>query len=214
MANSFVYDSPEGVRAWVSIGERHYHRDVQFWNVIRRYFKPGRIHEVGAGCGHIAQILQGFGYDVTASDFARHFVDYMQSIGLRAERYDARELDKVIDGKYDTIIAQGLTPLCVRDKAENVRTLRALHNSLSPGGRLISIFAIKRDDFNKTHYFQPDEQIKITLETGLFRLVKVIPHQVTPPRFHNAWTTKFLTPLDFYLAKIICIRKVMVWERT
>lgn len=209
----FVYDSPEGVSAWAAIGARHQVRDERFLKAILPHFRPGTIHEAGAGCGHLAHILQRLGREVTCSDLASSFVQHMRDRGLRAERYDATMLDKVIDRRYDNILAQGVTPLVVRDRDTNEKTLRAIHGSLTPGGRLISIFAIKRDAYNKANYFQPDEQIAHTLASGLFKLVKVIPHQVTPPRYHTPANTRLLTFLDFQLAKIACVRKVMVWEK-
>lgn len=207
------YDSKEGVETWLAIGRRHRLRDVQFLRRIQRWFKPGSIHEAGAACGHLSEILRDMGWSISSSDLSTAFVEQMKSAGLDARRYDATKLDEETSERFDNVLAQGLTPLSVRDEGINLKTISGIHSVLEDGGRLVSIFSIKRDDYNREHYLQPDEQIERIVATGQFRLIRVIKHQVVPPGLYRPWNAWLLNQCDFVLAHIWCNRKVMVFEK-
>lgn len=211
--NETWYNSNDAIEAWEAIKQRHRLRDEYFLRHFLPYFRKGRILELGAATGNLAAILQDWGHDVTASDFSGAFVGHMNKIGLNAVRIDVTKDFAREHGKWPMILAQGVSPLCFRDEAINRTVLENIHNALEDGGRVLSIFGNKWDKYNADVFHQPWEQIEIVRQSGLFRVVKEVCHQVTPPGLYRPWNAPILNFMDFALARIACVRKAWILEK-
>lgn len=105
------------LRDRLKTGQRHALRDRQFLRNLQRYFRPGPILELGASTGHLAAILQEYGYDVTASEVAPRLVRAIESRGVKAALIDATaDIVAQAGGAFPNILAQGVAPLIYRDR--------------------------------------------------------------------------------------------------
>jgi len=197
---------------WTKIGLRHRTRDRLFLRDLARYFRPGPVLELGAATGHLSAILHEYGYDVTASDVSPRFVAAIESRGLKAKIVDATQSISLQTGTiFANILAQNVLPLILRDRETVLATLGAIHAGLGPSGRVICISAHARRDRNP--YFSPHEQIDIARSSGLFRVIKIFPHQVMPPGLYRHWNAGALNFVDHFCARIASVRLVWVMEK-
>jgi SAM-dependent methyltransferase len=208
------YFTEDAVRTWTAIGARHRLRDEQFLRVLDRYFCPGPVLELGAGTGHLSEILQRRGWDVMASDVSPAFVTVIRSRGLCGEVVDATDdICRQTGRVFANVLAQNVLPLIFRDCTTLCAAFNAIHSALQQRGRLVCISAHARRDPNPERYFSPREQIEIVEATGLFRIVKSFPHQAMPPALYRKWNARFLNILDFQLARLAAVRRVWIAEK-
>jgi SAM-dependent methyltransferase len=208
------YFTETALRHWTQLGTKHRLRDQQFLHAIASWFAPGAILELGAATGHLSDILHGRGYDVTASDVSPRFVAAIAARGVPAEIVDATgDIRAQTARVFANILAQNVMPLIGRDRAVLLTTLNAIHAALEQKGRLICISAHAWRDRNPGAYFTPREQITIAEASGLFRLLKAVPHQVVPTSLYRSWNARALNLMDFQLAKIAAIRLAWVMEK-
>lgn len=208
------YFTEDALRNWIRIGEKHETRDRLFLRNLSRYFRPGPILELGAATGHLSAILRDMGFDVTASDVSPRFVAASAARGLKAKTVDATQDVRAQTGSsYANVLAQNVLPLILRERATLLTTLAVIHAVLEPSGRLICISAHERRPRHRDAYFSPREQIEIAKSSGLFRIVKVYPHQVIPTGFYRSWNAPALNFLDHALARIASVRLVWIMEK-
>jgi hypothetical protein len=110
-------------------------------------------------------------------------------------------------------MAQNVLPLILRDRAILLKTLGVIYAGLEREGRFICVSAHARHDRNSAAYFSPREQIEIARSSGLFRTIKIFPHQVLPPGLYRSWNAGVLNFLDHACARIASIRLVWVMEK-
>src|SRR4051794_31034769 len=98
----------------------------------------GRVLELGCGAGRLTGYLIQLGGDVHATDVNQTMLDQAarQYPGARYERLDMRELGRLAEGSYDTVLA-GFGVIDVLDDAERGRVLDDIHRLLAPGGAFI-----------------------------------------------------------------------------
>jgi SAM-dependent methyltransferase len=198
----------------VALGKRHELRDRHFLRCLARHFRPGAILELGAATGHISAILQEYGYEVTASDVVPQLLRAIESRGLKSALVNATEDIVAQTGRrYPNIFAQNIFPLIRRDGLRSLAALRCIHDALEPSGRFICIGAYPWRRRDADIFFSPREQMEIAQSSGLFRMVRWFPHQVTPPGWYREWNAKLLNALDHKLAWIASTRLVWVLEK-
>jgi SAM-dependent methyltransferase len=208
------YFTEQALRDWTKIGARHLIRDGYFLQSIETFFRPGPILEIGAATGHVSEILHRRGYDVTASDVSPRFVAAMRARGLRAEIVDAtRNIRSQTGQGFANIFAQNVIPMIRRDRTTLIGVLSNVHESLTPAGRLICVGAHPWRCETPGAYFLPREQMEIAMASGLFRPIKIFPHQVVPTSLYRRWNGAFLNMLDFRAARIAAARLVWVMEK-
>ena len=155
------YFTKKALQDWIRIGARHRIRDEYFLRAVERYFRHGSILEIGAATGHLSEILQHRGFDVTASDVSPRFVAAIKARGVRGQIVDASANILAQTGKsFANILAQGVIPLVRRDPATAMSALAAIHAALEPQGRLICISPHAWRDPDPQSYFRPREQIE------------------------------------------------------
>jgi SAM-dependent methyltransferase len=208
------YFTEKALRDWSEVAEKHRIRDEYFLERLQKYFRPGSILEIGAATGHLSAILKQRGYDVTASDISPLFVTAIAERGVPAKLVDATYNIKEQAGQnFDNILAQNVFPLIHRHYDTFFATLSAIHAALRPEGRLICICAQTSRCRNPDSFLSPREQLGFVKESGLFRVVKTIPHQVIPTRFYKSWNAPYLNFADFAFARIAAVRLVSVFEK-
>jgi SAM-dependent methyltransferase len=209
------YFTQGALEEWTRIGQRHNIRDRIFLRDLARCFHRGSVLELGAATGHLSAILHEYGYDVTASDVSPKFVEAIASRGVKARIVDAtRSIAQQTGSIYANILAQNVLPLILRDRATVLATLRQIHAALEPSGRAICISAHARRGRNSDAYFSPREQIDIARASGLFKIVKLFPHQVLPPGLYRNWNASLLNFLDHACARVGSVRLVWIMEKT
>ena len=208
------YFTEQALRDWTKIGARHLVRDEYFLRSIESFFSPGPILEIGAATGHISEILHKRGYDVTASDVSPRFVAAIQARGVRAQIVDATSNIRSQTGRsFANIFAQNVIPMIRRDRPALVAVLSAVHEALTPAGRLICVGAHPWRCETPGAYFRPREQMEIAKASGFFRPIRIFPHQVVPTSLYRRWNAAFLNTLDFQAARIAAVRLVWVMEK-
>jgi SAM-dependent methyltransferase len=208
------YFTERAVQDWTRIAARHRIRDEYFLRAVGRYFRPGPILEIGAATGHLSEILQNRGFDITASDVSPRFVAAIQARGVRAQLVDATANIRAQTGRsFANVLAQGVIPLVRRDPATANATLAAIHAALEPQGRLICISPHAWRDPDPQSYFRPREQVEIARASRLYRIINVFPHQVVPTALYRRWNAGILNFLDFQAARIAAVRLVWVAEK-
>lgn len=208
------YFTEDALRDWRRIGEKHRLRDEQFLRRIEVHLRPGAILEIGAATGHLSEILKNRGFDVTASDISPRFVAAIRARGLNGQLVDATSSIRVQTGRtFANILAQGVVPLIRRHPPTLDIALAAIHDALETRGRLLCICAYPWREPAPGFYLKPREQIEIAERSGLFRVIKIIPHQVVPTALYRSWNARLLNFLDFHAAKLASVRLVWVMEK-
>ncbi len=208
------YFSEQALRDWTAIAEKHRIRDEYFLGILRRYFRPGPILEIGAATGNLAAILKERGYDITASDISPRFVAAIAARGVPALRVDAARDIRMQTGRgFANVLGQNVIPLIRRDRALLLAALSAIHGVLDSSGRLICISARTGRCPKPGAFFHPREQLEIMKHSGLFRVVRIFPHQVIPTGLYRRWNAPLLNFADFKLARLAAVRLVSVMEK-
>lgn len=208
------YFTEQALRDWTAIAGKHRLRDECFLTALQKYFRPGAILEIGAATGQLSSILGSRGYDVTASDISPRFVAAIAARGVPAMRIDATgDIHMQTGRRFANVLAQNVIPLIRRDRDLLLRTLSAIHGALEPSGRLICINARTARCPKPEAFFHPREQLEIVRASGLFRVVRIFPHQVIPTGWYRRWNARFFNFADFRLAGIAAVRLVSVLEK-
>jgi SAM-dependent methyltransferase len=208
------YFSEQALKDWTAIAAKHGIRDEYFLRRIETYLRPGPVLEIGAATGQLSAILKRHGYDVTASDVSPRFVAAIAARGVPAEFVDAsRDILSQTGRSFSNILAQNVIPLIRRDPETVNATLTAIYGALQPGGRFISIAAHSFRCSKPQAFYRPREQFEMAERSGLFRMVRTIPHQVIPTALYRRWNAPVLNFLDFELARIASVRLVLIAEK-
>ncbi len=129
------------------------------------------ILEIGSGTGREAQYIKSKGYQITCSDGAYAFVDYLKRAGWAALHINV--LRDAIPEKYDMILANAVLPHFTPRQFEY--TLIKIMNSLKPGG--LFAFSVKQGVGEKwitekfdakrfIHYWDPADLRRYIQEAG------------------------------------------------
>jgi SAM-dependent methyltransferase len=208
------YFTEQALRDWTTIAEKHRLRDQYFLRRLEPYFRPGPILEIGAATGHLSAILNQRGYDVTASDVSPRFVAASAARGVPALCVDATRDIRLQTGRiFANILAQNVIPLIRRDRDLILATLTAIHAALETSGRMICITARTACCPDPGAFLSPSEQLAITKNSGLFRILATFPHQVVPTGLYRRWNAPILNFADFALARIAAVRLVSILEK-
>jgi SAM-dependent methyltransferase len=208
------YFTEQALRDWTAVAERHRIRDEYFLRTLQRYFRPGSILEIGAATGHLSAILNERGYEVMASDVSPRFVAAIAARGVPAVTVDAtRDIFLQAGRRFANVLAQNVIPLIRRDNDLLLTTLSAIHSAIEPSGRLINITARTARCPNPKVFLSPAEQLETMKNSGLFKIVKVFPHQVVPTGLYRRWNAPALNFVDFELARIAAVRLISIAEK-
>ena len=135
---------------------KDYDQEVNFLTkVLGRYGVGGRrILDVACGTGNHAKILAARGYDVVGVDIS----DDMLSIArtkvkshARFLRGDMRNLDAVVDGRYDAAICLFSAISYNRTRPDLKRTLQGLHHHLRARGVVVFDTHFTKKSFEDGH---------------------------------------------------------------
>ncbi|HEX4159557.1 MAG TPA: class I SAM-dependent methyltransferase [Rhizomicrobium sp.] len=208
------YFTEQALRDWTAVAERHRIRDEYFLRALQENFRPGSILEIGAATGHLSAILNERGYKVMASDVSPRFVAAIEARGVPAMVVDAtRDIPLQTGRRFANVLAQNVIPLIRRDRDLLLTTLSVIHSALEPSGRLISINARTSRCPNPKLFWRPAEQLEIMTNSGLFRVVRVFPHQIVPTGLYRRWNAPIFNFADFSLARMAAVRLVSVIEK-
>ena len=98
--------------------------------------KGGRVFEVGSANGDLAKLIQGLGFNITASDVADGFLSAIKKNGFEPIKFNL--LEDSFSEKYDAIICW---KVLVHFTAEDVReALTKCYDALESGG--ICVFSV------------------------------------------------------------------------
>jgi len=144
--------------------------------MLDRYIKPGdTVLDIGGGPGRYSFHLADKGCEVTLIDLSSENVKFAQAhLTQKGSRVtaicnDARDVDKVVFGKYDHVLLMG--PLYhLLDEAERIIAVETALRLLKPGGLLFAAF--------------------ISMSGGLVYMLREMPAQFAEPD-----EERFLKPL-------------------
>ncbi len=132
------------ISCWEAIARRQRAKDEILIPRLARYFRPGRVLELGAGAGQLSVMMRKLGYDVVASDYHEFFVAHQRSLGLTAYRVDATDILGAGIGQFANIFAHSITPLVSHDEDVLVRSYRSASAALTQGGVFVSVAAMEQ----------------------------------------------------------------------
>lgn len=200
---------------WIETEKKQRAKDEQFINIITPYLHKGTILELGGGCGQLSEILTNRGFDVTASDYAPFFVEYMKSRGLSAFIVDAMNIQSSIDKIFDNIISQGASPLVSTDLSITRKTYNSISKALKKGGHFIAIMATGySEEILKTahKYNTIDDHRQIVKEFDL-KIITLFRHQILPSKYYDKLNKPLLSLIESSLGRYLGIRYVLVLEK-
>jgi 2-polyprenyl-3-methyl-5-hydroxy-6-metoxy-1,4-benzoquinol methylase len=103
---------------------------------VRKYFKPGRVADIGSGSGRDAAWLAANGFDVTGYDASRGLLAEAQKRhpGIRFEYASLPALDGIADDSYENVLCE--TVIMHLPHEEIVPSIRRMLSILKAGGIL------------------------------------------------------------------------------
>jgi SAM-dependent methyltransferase len=123
----------EGRRAAYRYADGSDAREVAFAAIVEG--EPGRVLEVGAGPGELAERIQGeLGATVVAVDISPRMVELARARGVDARVGDVQDLP-FADGEFDCAVAAWM----LYHVPDVPRALSELARVLRPGGRLVAV---------------------------------------------------------------------------
>ena len=201
---------------WLEQGKknapRQYAKDRLVMELLRPYFVPGSILELGAGVGQLSSILTGMGFDTTASDVDPEIVEFMQSQRIKSMIVDARHISQCVQTTFDNVLASGITPMINRELGVQALedTYRSVFEVLNPGGRFIVILGTGYD--YKKKFIPIKEHFPIIRKTG-FTLLHYFRNQLFPSSLYSKFPKKLLAPMENTVARWIGTRYVLVCQK-
>jgi SAM-dependent methyltransferase len=197
---------PERLPQMIAMAARQQAKDALFVEELARYFVPGPILEIGAGCGQISELLISRGFDATASDIEQFLVDYVASRGVPARIADALNLREGLDRPYPNLLATGMSTLITPDLAVVRQTYESIAAALPSGGRFIFVLpSLWGEPWSK-----PRDHRRIAQETGL-RLVADFRNQVLPSTAYRRTPRPILRVIERTIGRLVGIRTVLVF---
>lgn len=221
-ADAYGGYSAQSVETWDAIAKQQAIRDSVYWETLSRYLLPGSVLEIGAACGQVSQLLESYGFDVTASDYYPFFVDHMKSAGLKAIAIDATDIARSTGQKFDNIIAQSLTTQMRRNPEIIEKTYRSIHASLKTGGRFLStccLYPVVMYPWNKRQrklYVSHGDTLRIIERMGVFRVLHLGRYQVLKSSWYTESNKQWLNWIDFSVPRVVpfaAIRGIYVLEK-
>ena len=205
--NDFHYD-PSVLPRMIAITRRQRAKDALFVGDLVRYFQPGPVLEIGAGCGQLSELLAANGVDITPSDVQPFLVDYMKSRNLPARLLDATDLPTTFDPPYASILAQSISVLITPDLGLVLRTYASIHAALPPGGRFIFILpSLWGEPWSRVA-----DHLRLANRAG-FSVVHRFRHQILPSSLYGRLPKRILRAADHSFGRVVGIRCVFVFER-
>ncbi|MCG8449215.1 MAG: class I SAM-dependent methyltransferase [Pirellulales bacterium] len=196
---------------FISVAARQRPKDQLFVDQILPFFRPGRLLEIGAGCGQLSSLLQRHGFDVIASDIEQFFVDYQRKCGLQSTLVDATTISDSLDEPVDNVLAQGVSTLVTHDLGMVRKTYESIWNALKPGGRLVFIFPNykgQKGRWSNPHKDHP----RIFQEVG-FKLHARFRSQIFPSQWYHALPDSAARFCENTFGKHFGLRVVTVLEK-
>jgi 2-polyprenyl-3-methyl-5-hydroxy-6-metoxy-1,4-benzoquinol methylase len=113
---------------------------------INKYVKPGdKVLDIGGGPGRYSLYLAEKGCEVTLFDLSCANIEFAearaseQGISLRTMIGDAREIDRMVSGKFDQILLMG--PLYhLQEEPDRIKVIKASLSLLKPNGTMFISF--------------------------------------------------------------------------
>lgn len=148
--------------------ERHPFEFIITTRMMDRYIKPGdRILDIGGGPGRYSIYYAKKGCDVTLVDLSSENVKFAleksreMNVNIKAISGDAREVNKLVEGKFDHIFVMG--PMYhLLDKKDRIKALNEAITLLKSGGLIYVSFILM---FAGMIYYMKDAPQLLTLET-------------------------------------------------
>jgi SAM-dependent methyltransferase len=206
-ADEYGY-SPAILPSMIATSARQRAKDQIFVETLATTFAPGRVLEIGAGCGQLSELLQARGRLVTPSDIAPFLVDYMASRGLKPITVDALDISAGIDRPYENVFAQGLSTLITRDERTIAGTYVSVHQALTRGGRFVFILPAGW----RERWSDADVHLRLARAAG-FRVVRRFRHQALPSRLYARLPRPVLRLIDATVGRVLGVRWVFVFAR-
>jgi SAM-dependent methyltransferase len=200
--------SPAILPSMIATSARQRAKDQIFVETLATTFVPGRVLEIGAGCGQLSELLQARGRPVTPSDIAPFLVEYMSSRGLKPITVDALDITAGIDRPYENVFAQGLSTLITRDEPTIAQTYRSVHQALTPGGRFVFILPAGW----RERWSDANVHLRLGQAAGL-RVVRRFRHQALPSRLYSRLPRPVLRLIDATVGRVLGARWVFVFAR-
>jgi SAM-dependent methyltransferase len=200
--------TPDVLPAMVATCRRQRPKDSLFVEALARWFRPGRILEIGAGCGQLSELLKARGFDVTPSDVAPFLTEYMAARGLAPLTLDALDLASGIDRPFENVLSQSISTLITRDEATIARTYQSVWQALVPGGRFVFILpAGFREEWSS-----PRTHLRIAADAS-FEVVRRYRHQALPSSSYSRFPRWLLRLIDGTIGRVVGVRWVFVFQR-
>lgn len=150
-----------------------YEPEMKEWidNALASIPSGGRIFEIGSATLRDTNYMRSKGYDVTCSDAASNFVQYLQTQGENAVHFNAIE-DTYPEG-YDMFFANGVFPHFTEDETEIV--LSKIYEVLQPNATIaLSIkygvgdewITEKFEDKRFTHFWKLQDIFNLVQQIG------------------------------------------------
>ena len=180
---TFGVYTPDSVHVWNDWQARRKVRDDVFADHIIHYFRPGKVLELGSAVGMWVERLRQRGFDVLGSDYFEFFVEEMKRKGLPARTLDATNLPCDLDGQFDTVFCDSLSPQMDKTSPEATSLVyQNAHRVLKPGGRFIALAGtyVWGKTYMQGVYRNTHEHAAAIWSTNLFDIRDVIPHQIFP----------------------------------
>ena len=198
--------SQSDLERWEKITIRQRLRDAEFLTRLARYFRPGWILELGAGCGNLTSILIRMGRKVLATDIEPLFLEYLSRNRIPCCYCSAEAIGETFRFPVENILTQGLTPLISRDLGLVERTYSSIYSALAPGGRFIFIFP---QDFLGKRYSKMSDHIPI-LSKFPFSNSYYFNNHIFPTNFYTESNRKVIGFLDYFLGKFFGFRTILI----
>lgn len=156
--------------------------------------RGARVLEVGCGNGRIAINLANLGYNVTGLDISEL---YINNARRRAKEYevdvefivgDAREIDRIIDDKYDAVLFFWSSVIGYYDEKTDLEILRKCHLVTKGNGKLFILNHANRDYI--VYHISLRGKLESLLETDNYVVIEV-------SRL-NVYNSRFISTLKFY----------------
>jgi SAM-dependent methyltransferase len=198
----------------IDLSKEQHVKDTIVISQIRPYLRPGKILEIGAGCGQLSLELQRLGYDVIASDIEPLFVEHMRSCGLQAQVVDAREITRDVSTHVDNVLTQGVSTLVTGKLGTVAKTYSAIHEILKPAGRLIFIFPITKPNVSREARWSTLKDHLPVIESTGFRVVTIFRSQILPSAWYSRLGQPITKMLEVSVGVRLGVRHILVLEKS
>jgi SAM-dependent methyltransferase len=150
-----------------------YEPEMKEWidNALASIPAGGRVFEIGSATLRDATYMRAKGYEVTCSDAAPSFVDYLKTQNENAVHFNA--IEDTFPSGYNMFFANGVIPHFTEDETEMI--LNKMYTALQPGATIaLSIkygvgeewITEKFEDKRFTHFWKLQDIFNIVQQVG------------------------------------------------